>query len=81
MKQRRSTAGENTTRRGAVLMDNTLVSFRRMMDQADSKMEKAIESMRLSKIKFVSIVGFNQLTNSPSIIMNFQGAQKPRSAR
>ncbi|KZS10628.1 Adenylate cyclase type 4 [Daphnia magna] len=49
--KRRSTAGENTTRRGAVLMDNTLVSFRRMMDQADSKMEKAIESMRLSKIK------------------------------
>ncbi|KAI9552381.1 hypothetical protein GHT06_022747 [Daphnia sinensis] len=49
--KRRSTAGENTTRRGAVLMDNTLVSFRRMMDQADSKMEKAIESMRLSKVK------------------------------
>jgi hypothetical protein len=35
-------------------MDNTLVSFRRMMDQADSKMEKSIESMILSKFRFVS---------------------------
>lgn len=51
IQRRRSTAIGEPIRRGAVLLDSSVVSFRQMMDQADNKMETAIESMRLSKFK------------------------------
>jgi len=38
-------------RRRAVLMDSSLITFRHMMDQADSKMEHDIDTMHLNKFR------------------------------
>lgn len=51
-------------------MDNTLVSFRQMMDQADSKMANAIESMRLSKFKSRSVPEQEQPVNALLMFSN-----------
>jgi len=39
-------------RRGAVLMDTSLVSFRKMMDEADLKMETAIDELPLNESRY-----------------------------
>ena len=49
--QRRSAMTGGHFRRRAVLMDSSLITFRHMMDQADSKMEHDIDTMHLNKFR------------------------------
>lgn len=47
-------------------MDSSLVSFRRMMDQADANMKEAIEKMSLSKFRYA------YCTFNPSSLKGFE---------